>query len=120
MGLWTRIKRSMRALFGGMVEATEDPELILHAELVRQLRLAISLENARLEVSTLGPLLGPRHRAESYPPAGAAQRKNSAHELAGFSDSLGERLCFEQGVLSAEEGLAALVDLATGLTGFSA
>src|SRR6201988_3724186 len=29
MGLWTRIKRSMRALFGGMVEATEDPERIL-------------------------------------------------------------------------------------------
>src|SRR6266699_4985516 len=29
MGLWTRIKRSMRALFGGIVERTEDPELIL-------------------------------------------------------------------------------------------
>src|SRR5207302_1603436 len=29
MGLWTRIKRSMRALFGGIVEKTEDPELIL-------------------------------------------------------------------------------------------
>src|SRR3982751_2037095 len=29
MGLWTRVKRSMRALFGGFVEATEDPELIL-------------------------------------------------------------------------------------------
>ncbi len=29
MGLWTRVKRSMRALFGGIVERTEDPELIL-------------------------------------------------------------------------------------------
>src|SRR3989440_11176708 len=29
MGLWTRVKRSLRALFGGIVEATEDPELIL-------------------------------------------------------------------------------------------
>jgi len=27
MGLWTRIKRSMRALFGGIVEATEDPDI---------------------------------------------------------------------------------------------
>src|SRR5678815_4478345 len=29
MGLWTRMKRSMRALFGGIIEKTEDPELIL-------------------------------------------------------------------------------------------
>src|SRR5260370_31574370 len=29
MGLWSRIKRSTRALFGGLVEKTEDPELIL-------------------------------------------------------------------------------------------
>ncbi len=29
MGLWARMKRSVRALFGGIVEKTEDPELIL-------------------------------------------------------------------------------------------
>src|SRR5438045_9400188 len=28
MGLWTRMKRSMRALFGGVSEKTEDPEII--------------------------------------------------------------------------------------------
>jgi phage shock protein A len=28
MGLWSRVKRSMRALFGGIIEKTEDPELI--------------------------------------------------------------------------------------------
>jgi len=29
MGLWSRLKRSMRAVFGGVIEKTEDPELIL-------------------------------------------------------------------------------------------
>src|ERR671930_2515439 len=37
MGLWTRMKRSMRALFGGIVEATEDPELILQ-QTIRDMR----------------------------------------------------------------------------------
>src|SRR2546428_13642019 len=37
MGLWTRIKRSMRALFGGIVERTEDPELILQ-QTIRDMR----------------------------------------------------------------------------------
>src|SRR5437016_4307089 len=37
MGLWTRVKRSMRALFGGIVEATEDPELILQ-QTIRDMR----------------------------------------------------------------------------------
>src|SRR3982074_1519633 len=29
MGLWSRVKRSARALFGGIIEKTEDPELVL-------------------------------------------------------------------------------------------
>jgi phage shock protein A len=37
MGLWTRISRSLRALFGGIVEATEDPELILQ-QTIRDMR----------------------------------------------------------------------------------
>ncbi len=37
MGLWTRMKRSMRALFGGMIEKTEDPELILQ-QTIRDMR----------------------------------------------------------------------------------
>src|SRR5256886_13198649 len=37
MGLWTRMKRSMRALFGGILEKTEDPELILQ-QTIRDMR----------------------------------------------------------------------------------
>src|ERR671932_459152 len=37
MGLWSRIKRSMRALFGGIIEKTEDPELILQ-QTIRDMR----------------------------------------------------------------------------------
>ena len=37
MGLGTRLKRSLRALFGGIVEATEDPELILQ-QTIRDMR----------------------------------------------------------------------------------
>ena len=37
MGLWTRVKRSVRALFGGIIERTEDPELILQ-QTIRDMR----------------------------------------------------------------------------------
>ena len=37
MGVWTRMKRSMRALFGGIIEKTEDPELILQ-QTIRDMR----------------------------------------------------------------------------------
>ena len=37
MGLWSRIKRSMRAAFGGIVESTENPELILQ-QTIRDMR----------------------------------------------------------------------------------
>src|SRR5437868_14097096 len=37
MGVWTRMKRSLRALFGGIIEHTEDPELILQ-QTIRDMR----------------------------------------------------------------------------------
>lgn len=37
MGLWKRLKRSVRALFGGLVEKAEDPELILQ-QTIRDMR----------------------------------------------------------------------------------
>ena len=37
MGLWIRVKRSVRALFGGIIEKTEDPELILQ-QTIRDMR----------------------------------------------------------------------------------
>ena len=37
MGVWTRMKRSIRALFGGIIEKTEDPELILQ-QTIRDMR----------------------------------------------------------------------------------
>src|SRR6266849_37559 len=51
MGLWTRIKRSMRALFGGFVEATEDPELILQQTIP-------DLNNSVAQVMATEKLLG--------------------------------------------------------------
>ena len=37
MGLWIRMKRSVRALFGGIIEKTEDHELILQ-QTIRDMR----------------------------------------------------------------------------------
>ena len=37
MGVWVRLKRSVRALFGGLIEKTEDPELILQ-QTIRDMR----------------------------------------------------------------------------------
>jgi phage shock protein A len=37
MGLWARMKRSLRAMFGGVIEKTEDPELILN-QTIRDMR----------------------------------------------------------------------------------
>jgi len=37
MGLWMRFKRNMRAIFGGVIERTEDPELILQ-QTIRDMR----------------------------------------------------------------------------------
>jgi phage shock protein A len=66
MGLWTRIKRSMRALFGGFVEATEDPELILQ-QTIRDMRDRIpDLNNSVAQVMATEKLLGKnKERLES-------------------------------------------------------
>jgi phage shock protein A len=37
MGLWMRFKRNVRAIFGGVIERTEDPELILQ-QTIRDMR----------------------------------------------------------------------------------
>src|SRR6478609_3549597 len=57
MGLGTRIKRSLRALFGGIVEATEDPELILQ-QTIRDMRDRVpELNNSVAQVMATEKLL---------------------------------------------------------------
>src|SRR3954467_7690107 len=57
MGLWTRMKRSMRALFGGIVERTEDPELILQ-QTIRDMRDRVpELNNSVAQVMSTEKLL---------------------------------------------------------------
>src|SRR5262245_62660884 len=57
MGLWTRIKRSMRALFGGIIEKTEDPELILQ-QTIRDMRDRVpELNNSVAQVMATEKLL---------------------------------------------------------------
>src|SRR3954462_5384934 len=57
MGLWSRVKRSLRALFGGFVEATEDPELILQ-QTIRDMRDRIpDLNNSVAQVMATEKLL---------------------------------------------------------------
>jgi len=66
MGLGSRIKRSLRALFGGIVEATEDPELILQ-QTIRDMRDRIpDLNNSVAQVMATEKLLGKnKERLES-------------------------------------------------------
>src|SRR6266536_4353202 len=57
MGLWTRVKRSMRALFGGIIERTEDPELILQ-QTIRDMRDRVpELNNSVAQVMATEKLL---------------------------------------------------------------
>ena len=57
MGLWTRMKRSMRALFGGVIERTEDPELILQ-QTIRDMRDRVpELNNSVAQVMATEKLL---------------------------------------------------------------
>lgn len=57
MGLWTRVKRSMRALFGGLIEKTEDPELILQ-QTIRDMRDRVpELNNSVAQVMATEKLL---------------------------------------------------------------
>src|SRR5436853_5323560 len=57
MGLWSRFKRSMRAMFGGIVEKTEDPERILQ-QTIRDMRDRVpELNNAVAQVMATERLL---------------------------------------------------------------
>ena len=57
MGLWTRVKRSVRALFGGIIEKTEDPELILQ-QTIRDMRDRVpELNNSVAQVMATEKLL---------------------------------------------------------------
>jgi len=66
MGLWARVKRSMRALFGGIVERTEDPELILQ-QTIRDMRDRVpELNNSVAQVMATEKLLArSKERLES-------------------------------------------------------
>src|SRR4029450_10742009 len=57
MGVWTRMKRSMRALFGGIIEKSEDPELILQ-QTIRDMRDRVpELNNSVAQVMATERLL---------------------------------------------------------------
>jgi phage shock protein A len=57
MGLWSRVKRSARALFGGIIEKTEDPELILQ-QTIRDMRDRVpELNNSVAQVMATEKLL---------------------------------------------------------------
>jgi phage shock protein A len=57
MGLWTRVKRSVRALFGGIIESTENPELILQ-QTIRDMRDRVpELNNSVAQVMATEKLL---------------------------------------------------------------
>ena len=57
MGAWARFKRSMRAMFGGLVEKTEDPELILQ-QTIRDMRDRVpELNNSVAQVMATERLL---------------------------------------------------------------
>src|SRR4051812_46242962 len=57
MGLMSRISRSLRALFGGIVESTENPELILQ-QAIRDMRDRVpDLNNSVAQVMATEKLL---------------------------------------------------------------
>src|SRR5688572_7377227 len=57
MGLWTRMKRTVRALFGGINEKAEDPELILQ-QTIRDMRDRVpELNNSVAQVMATEKLL---------------------------------------------------------------
>lgn len=66
MGLWSRVKRSARALFGGIIEKTEDPELILQ-QTIRDMRDRVpELNNSVAQVMATEKLLAKsKERLES-------------------------------------------------------
>src|SRR5829696_3830104 len=57
MGVWARLKRSLRAVFGGLIEKTEDPELILQ-QTIRDMRDRVpELNNSVAQVMATEQLL---------------------------------------------------------------
>ncbi|HVF49851.1 MAG TPA: PspA/IM30 family protein [Pyrinomonadaceae bacterium] len=66
MGVFARLKRSVRALFGGMIEKTEDPELILQ-QTIRDMRDRVpELNNSVAQVMATERLLAKnRERLET-------------------------------------------------------
>src|SRR6266852_4876624 len=61
MGLLSRIKRSMRALFGGIIESTENPELVLQ-QTIRDMRDRVpELNNSVAQVMATERLLMKNH-----------------------------------------------------------
>ena len=58
MSSWSRFKRSLKALFGGLIEKTEDPELILQ-QTIREMRDRVpELNNSVANVMATERLLG--------------------------------------------------------------
>src|SRR5918997_1351979 len=66
MGLFARLKRSLRAMFGGVIEKTEDPELILQ-QTIRDMRDRVpELNNSVAQVMSTERLLArSKERLES-------------------------------------------------------
>ncbi|HMF55759.1 MAG TPA: PspA/IM30 family protein [Pyrinomonadaceae bacterium] len=66
MGVWSRMKRSFRAMFGGIIEKTEDPELILQ-QTIRDMRDRVpELNNSVAQVMATEKLLSKsKERLES-------------------------------------------------------
>src|ERR671917_219988 len=66
MGVWARLKRSLRAMFGGIIEKTEDPELILQ-QTIRDMRDRVpELNNSVAQVMATERLLAKnKERLES-------------------------------------------------------
>ena len=57
MGVWARLKRSLRAIFSGIIEKTEDPELILQ-QTIRDMRDRVpELNNSVAQVMATERLL---------------------------------------------------------------
>ena len=57
MSVWARFKRSLRAIFGGIIEKTEDPELILQ-QTIRDMRDRVpELNNSVAQVMATERLL---------------------------------------------------------------
>ena len=65
MGLLSRISRSIRALFGGIIESTENPELILQ-QTIRDMRDRVpELNNSVAQVMATEKLLKSKERLEA-------------------------------------------------------